>query len=534
VECNATGKHINVRTLSFLEWLVQKGTSLGFVVEREYPLLKGTYYADVAWKLSRNSSPLVTFEVETKDSVRIFKNVLKYFGPSSEKIAKPWHHFLIVMNGRLSEGNKSGMHNLIHQYNIHLYEDVSERTDVLSILEGVLNGFYLPGSRDYMRLTRQKEIGQKLQEQEFLPSRISEIRNELIVMSPEKLNLSAKIVGTMLLYPNLIFEPTITSSIIGVAGASRKMLLRVGGFAGFYLGYITAASLFVLVNRNRIINESRPSFMPDLRRVKNNGLPFTEMFSEFPQLRKIGYGLILHYLTELTILRLCMRTMKKFQRTEFIFRFGSWVPHGFYSVFSEVDSTLKKLKLEFLETFDAFCDQAKNYEITPVSVAINQRDIWFAENVCRKLLGDVGSRIFMDYLLLAVIMQEKDVTCLFQRDELARKLNLYEFYMKSHNTLSKCEFLNLNKRDPFKLQERIAKIVHVSSISYPRATNFLTNLKKKSRKAQGVTAPSMCVMARENALFRLRRIELKTKAAFEYGLEKLEDELKEGFRHNQE
>jgi len=77
------GRHKDADSLEFINWLKAKGEELGYIAELEYPLVFNEYFVDVVWKLKEEHAPLMTFEVETKDSRSIFANTLKIYGTSS-------------------------------------------------------------------------------------------------------------------------------------------------------------------------------------------------------------------------------------------------------------------------------------------------------------------------------------------------------------------------------------------------------------------------------------------------------------------
>jgi hypothetical protein len=118
------GRHTDPRTLQLLAQLKEKGVSLGYATKDEYPMLGGLYVADLVWQLAKDQPPLVTFELETRDSLRVFKNISKYFDTISADIPKPFRHFLIVVKGELSNGTRKPLQHYIDRYNVSLFEDV--------------------------------------------------------------------------------------------------------------------------------------------------------------------------------------------------------------------------------------------------------------------------------------------------------------------------------------------------------------------------------------------------------------------------
>jgi len=128
------GRHIDPETLELLAQLKEKGASLGYETTEEYSMLGGVYVADLVWQLAKDQPPLVTFEIETKDSLRVFKNISKYFDTISADIPKPFRHFLVVVKGELSDGTRKPLQHYINQYNVSLFEDVGRDKEIRKLL----------------------------------------------------------------------------------------------------------------------------------------------------------------------------------------------------------------------------------------------------------------------------------------------------------------------------------------------------------------------------------------------------------------
>ena len=128
------GRHTDPETLAFIGKLKEKGESLGYRTEEEYPMFGGLYFADLIWQLAKDQAPLVTFEVETSESLRVFKNTSKYFDNYSKNVPKPFRHFMILMKGKLSEGVRHPMQRYLDYYNVSLFEDVANDQEAVKIL----------------------------------------------------------------------------------------------------------------------------------------------------------------------------------------------------------------------------------------------------------------------------------------------------------------------------------------------------------------------------------------------------------------
>lgn len=156
------GRHKDSDTLSFIEWLREKGESLGFIAKLEYALHKNEYYVDLVWKLREDQDPLITFEIETKDGQGVFSNTAKIFGTTSKIVSKPWRHFMIIYKTELSEGHKNSLHNVIDQHNIFLFENVFGETKVRQKLEKTLESLAYDISELIKTQIRAKPLGQSL------------------------------------------------------------------------------------------------------------------------------------------------------------------------------------------------------------------------------------------------------------------------------------------------------------------------------------------------------------------------------------
>jgi hypothetical protein len=116
------GRHTDPQTLEFIKKLKEKGENLGYKTAEEQPILGGLYWADLTWSLADGQPPLVTFEVETEESLRVFKNTAKYFDTLSKDVAKPYRHFAILIRGKLLEGVRLPFQRYINYYNEPLYD----------------------------------------------------------------------------------------------------------------------------------------------------------------------------------------------------------------------------------------------------------------------------------------------------------------------------------------------------------------------------------------------------------------------------
>ena len=182
------GRHRDPQTLDFIRKLKEKGESLGYETEDEYEMLGGLYAADLVWKLAKEQDPLVTFEVETEDNPRVFRNIMKYFDTLSSEITKPYRHFLIVIKGELSQGTRKPLRRYIDQYNVSLFENVAndernqkslfDQLDELKVRVGELVARYLSSGK----------IDETFREiiagiQRGMPSELFEAKNVTITVS---------------------------------------------------------------------------------------------------------------------------------------------------------------------------------------------------------------------------------------------------------------------------------------------------------------------------------------------------------------
>jgi hypothetical protein len=148
------GKHKDRLTLKFIETLKARGIANGFIVEEEYPLLKGVYYADLVWRLSGDVTPIITFEVESHPTLYSIKNAMKYFDTPSREIPKPWHHFILVLNNEIPFGTKKLLFSSIDRHNAYVFEnilaDFEQNKQFNRLLDDKVKGF-LPVKEHFLR-----------------------------------------------------------------------------------------------------------------------------------------------------------------------------------------------------------------------------------------------------------------------------------------------------------------------------------------------------------------------------------------------
>jgi len=357
---------------------------------------------------------------------------------------------------------------------------------------------------------------------------VPKLREKLINTSPESLLQRKNLVGNKLLYPNYVSNSLITSDILGISGAGKRSLLRIDAFICIYLACSAAAAWYVSIRKGKRIQESRPLCRPDIREIRKRDVPFHELFTEFPGLRKVGYGLVLNYLTQINLYKLGIEALEKYgDKVEIFFRLGSLMPHGFLSPYSDRDAAFRRLKFEFLDVFSSFQDLARNLGVTVCGVVIDPRDNWFSNKVCRNLEDAYSELELRDNILLSMIMQERDATCLINREERGKiAKNFYEFYLKNQNVVTKYEFLNLGEENPLDLQARIASVAYNTSSPYPyRFIRSSLSLGGTFSQREQLMAPFVAHESSHDAMIQLDHIMRSAKVAFEYGFEKLQEEM---------
>lgn len=118
------GKHKNPITLNFLGLLRERGIMYNFSVEEEYPLMKGMFFADIVYMLPSDNQPIISFEVESSPTSYVLKNATKYFATNSTEVPKPWHHFVVILNGVLHASDKKTLESVTKNHNVHVFENV--------------------------------------------------------------------------------------------------------------------------------------------------------------------------------------------------------------------------------------------------------------------------------------------------------------------------------------------------------------------------------------------------------------------------
>ena len=150
----------------------------------------GLYFADLVWELAKDQPPLVTFEVETEESLRILKNAAKYFETISKEVPKPFRHFIIVVRGRVSEGNRRLLQPYIDHYNVSLFEDIVNDTEAAKVLFEELDRLKVHLSELVARYLSSGKIDQTFQDlklgiREGMPKFLAEPENITINFGSE-------------------------------------------------------------------------------------------------------------------------------------------------------------------------------------------------------------------------------------------------------------------------------------------------------------------------------------------------------------
>ena len=136
----AMGRHTDPFTLELIEWLQRKGENFGFMSETEFPI-GGNYFIDLVWRFDNNLDPIVTFEIETRNTNTVFKNTCKIFASRQSVVKRPYQHFSIVCKSRLSDGQIEGLHFFLDHYNISLYQNIFNEPELMKKLENELNEY---------------------------------------------------------------------------------------------------------------------------------------------------------------------------------------------------------------------------------------------------------------------------------------------------------------------------------------------------------------------------------------------------------
>lgn len=121
------GKHKVPSTTNFIARLIEMGRELGFESIQQDKFINDFFEADLVFKTAEGTPPIIVFEVETKDAPSLFKNVCKTFG--SALTQKPYQFFLLILNKKMSKGNRAALNREINSYNFHLFDDVLEHQD---------------------------------------------------------------------------------------------------------------------------------------------------------------------------------------------------------------------------------------------------------------------------------------------------------------------------------------------------------------------------------------------------------------------
>jgi hypothetical protein len=125
------GRHKDPDILKFIETYKKKGESWGFKVDDEFKLLNGVYWVDLLWTPYEDEHKMyITFEIEKKDE-RTLKNLDKIFETPASDVEKPYQHFVVIYDCKLSAGNKKIVQEKARRYNIHIFENLKNDTEEL-------------------------------------------------------------------------------------------------------------------------------------------------------------------------------------------------------------------------------------------------------------------------------------------------------------------------------------------------------------------------------------------------------------------
>ncbi|MEM3664361.1 MAG: hypothetical protein QXW47_10495 [Candidatus Jordarchaeales archaeon] len=300
--------------------------------------------------------------------------------------------------------------------------------------------------------------------------------------------------------------------VLGDFSVLTVVCLSVGGFVGLFEGGVLDHERSV---RRRI---------PDLHSFRGvepfeEGDPFFEFSTDFPELLQAGRSIAARYLREIQHYRMGIRLVEEFgDKFDFYFRLGSLVPHGFL-VASKV---LVKLRDKCNRLFYDLVRVASEKGVTLVGVSpVSMDNVFF--RACSQVLGKIPGKT-NDLNFLSIVLRDGDSTCLIERGEEKGKppvRDVYEFYLSRKGIVTKYEFVS---RDPLSDHKRVADVAYT-----------LTTAPLREREEAG---PSVVSVARQEAAFNLssleRSVELSLRAGFLGMLEKIqrrrdEERAKEAF-----
>lgn len=141
------GRHKDPDILKFIEYLKNKGKSLGFNTKDEFSLIGGIYFVDLIWTPYENKHQMfITFEIEKKDD-NTLKNLDKIIDTNSSEVEKPFRHFVITFDEVLKKGTKKIVNEKIRKYNISLYENLKNNKKLREDLDKELENLKIEISK---------------------------------------------------------------------------------------------------------------------------------------------------------------------------------------------------------------------------------------------------------------------------------------------------------------------------------------------------------------------------------------------------
>ncbi|MBS7268216.1 MAG: hypothetical protein KIH10_05215 [Candidatus Freyarchaeota archaeon] len=257
--------------------------------------------------------------------------------------------------------------------------------------------------------------------------------------------------------------------------------------------------------------KSLSRYIPDLHSYRGiepfeEGEPFFEMSTDFPELLEAGRSIAARYLREIQHYRLGIEILEEHgDKFQVYFKLGSLSPHGFMVYSRE----LVRLRDRCHELYYKFLESAKKCGVVPVGVVPISMDNFFFKMVRGILSQDLGSTNDLNFL--SMVLEDGDSTCLIKRGHEKDKPpteDNYEFYVMKKPFVTKYEFVSKN---PLEDQKRIADLAF-----------SLSSIPLKSRFEGG---PSVVSSAKNVAMVNLEQLMRAVKGSIKTGLMGLWDEL---------
>lgn len=224
------GRHKDPETIRFIETIKKKSEALGFKVKDEFYVLKGPFWIDLTLTpYEKAHETFITLEIESKENDRVVSNLRKILGTPAQDLEKPYHHFIIIYNGKLTKSKKYLIRNEIRNYNIEIFENLKEEPEQAEKLFSRLESLKI----DIAAYIERKGIANPAETVEETLAGLEKVAPVVIIINKKK-------------YPLGQLSLTTSSKEISLIGSGKQTTKLFGKYKGIAIVPIPS-DRFVLV-----------------------------------------------------------------------------------------------------------------------------------------------------------------------------------------------------------------------------------------------------------------------------------------------